>query len=111
LGPEFKITTLAWFRIILGTTLVGSQIILDTTLVGSRIFISTTLVKSRICIGTTLHHARKNILPNIPQSYDEVHKVLDKLNIKANKQEKNLLVIYNQYDIIIFCTVENLNFL
>ncbi|KAF0748541.1 MULE domain-containing protein, partial [Aphis craccivora] len=25
-------------------------------------------------IKKNIHHARKNILPNIPQSYDEVHK-------------------------------------
>jgi len=62
-------------------------------------------------IKKNIHNARKNILPNIPQSYDEVHKVLNDLNIKTNRQENFLLINDNQYNIVIFCTVENLNFL
>jgi hypothetical protein len=39
LGPEFKITTLIGFRIILGTTLVGFRICIGTTLMGSWIIL------------------------------------------------------------------------
>jgi len=62
-------------------------------------------------IKKNIHHARKNILLNIPQNYDEVHKLLIELNTKTNKEEDFLLVNDNKYNIVIFYTVENLNFL
>lgn len=34
-------------------------------------------------LNKIVHRARKNILPNIPQSLDEVYKSLNKLNIKT----------------------------
>jgi hypothetical protein len=43
LGPEFKITTLIEFRIILGTTQIGSRISIGTTLVPKYFLVSTIL--------------------------------------------------------------------
>jgi hypothetical protein len=62
-------------------------------------------------IHNNIHHARSSTIPKLRNNLPDLHNILLNENIQTNRDEHFLLVNDNEYIIIIFSKITNLNFL
>lgn len=69
-------------------------------------------------VKRNIYNARRKLMPTLPKSIDEVHEVLESMEIVTNKNENVLFINDSQENIIIFscdtnlktlCTSKNIN--